>query len=414
MPQITDISYARQLDREDPLANYRDKFHFGEKDLVYLDGNSLGRLPIQTKERVNQVLEQEWGNRLIRGWNEGWMGMSARIGAKIAHLVGAREDEVLVCDATSINLFKLTMAALNYRKDKYRIISDELNFPSDLYVLKGIVDLLGAPYEFEEVKSNDAQGIDPESIRTALNDKTALLSFSHTSFKSSFVQDMKAITELAHEYDAMILWDLSHSVGSVPVELNACNADLAVGCTYKYLNGGPGSPAFLYVRKDLQEKLQQPVQGWLGSETPFEFGTEYKPASGITRFQVGTPPILSLSAIEPGLDLQLEAGMHALREKSLRQTEYMIALFDSWLAPLDFSLGSPRNPAFRGSHVAIQHPQAAEITEALIRGDRGGTRVIPDFRQPDNIRLGIAPIYNSFEDIFLGIQRIREITEKIG
>ncbi|MFC2116823.1 kynureninase, partial [Bacteroidota bacterium] len=355
----------------------------------------------------------EWGNSLIRGWQEGWMEMSTRIGGKIAGLVGAREDEILVCDATSINLFKLAMAALNYRKGKYRIISDELNFPSDLYVLKGIVDLLGAPYMLEQIKSGDFQSITPKSIRNAIDNKTALLSFTHTYFKSSYLQDMKAITEIAHEFDAMILWDLSHSVGSVPVELNACKVDLAVGCTYKYLNGGPGSPAFLYVRKDLQDKLNQPIQGWLGSATPFEFGTEYISADGITRFQVGTPSILSMSAIEPGLDLHLKAGMDALREKSLLQTEYLIALFDEWLAPLGFSLGSPRDPALRGSHVAIQHPVAEEITEGLIKGENGSARVIPDFRQPDNIRLGIAPIYNSFEDVFLGLYRIKELTEKI-
>ena len=273
---------------------------------------------------------------------------------------------------------------------------------------------MGSPYELKLVSSLDGIGIDPENIQAAINENTALLSFTHTYFKSSFMQDMEKVTTLAHETNALILWDLSHSVGAVPVGLNACNVDLAVGCTYKYLNGGPGAPAFLYVRKDLQEKLHQPIKGWLGSLAPFEFSTGFEPADGIQRFQVGTPPILAMSAIEPSLDLHLEAGMDLLRDKSIRQTAYMIELFDLWLHPLGFSLGSPRDHGSRGSHLAIKHPKAGEITEFLINGDDGGVCVIPDFRQPDNIRLGIAPIYNSYEDLFLGMQRIREQAEKIG
>lgn len=413
MSAITDISYPRRLDREDPLARFRDEFHFGDQELIYLDGNSLGRLPRQTKNRMDKLVLQEWGDGLIRGWNEGWLELSTRLGGKIARLLGAREDEVLVCDATSLNLFKLTIAALNYQGKRSGIITDELNFPSDLYILQGIVDLLGDPYKLEMISSDDSIGINPESIRRILNENTALLSFTHTYYRSSFMQDMKRVTSLAHEYGALILWDLSHSVGSVPVELNSCNADLAVGCTYKYLNGGPGSPAFLYVRKDLQEKLQQPIQGWLGSSEPFEFSPSYEPSRGITRFQVGTPPILSMASMEPGIDLLLEAGMDALREKSIRQTEYLIALFDEWLVPLDFNLASPRDPEHRGSHIAIQHPKAREITDALIRGENSESPVIPDFRQPNNIRLGIAPIYNSYMDVFAGMRRIKEIAEKI-
>jgi kynureninase len=413
MLEITDISYARNLDREDPLARFRDEFIIEGDDIIYLDGNSLGRLPRRTKERLRQVVEQEWGERLIRGWAEGWMDLSTRLGAKIARLLGAQDDEILVCDATSINLFKLAMAAINFQQGKYRILTDELNFPSDIYVLQGIVDLLGPPYELVQVSSEDSIGINPENIRSSLDDRTALLCFTHTNFKSSFILDMNEITADAHENNALILWDLSHSVGSVPVELNACNADLAVGCTYKYLNGGPGAPAFLYVRRDLQKKLHQPIKGWLGSKAPFDFNTGFEPADGIQRFQIGTPPILAMSAIESGLDLHLEAGMDLLREKSIRQTAYMIDLFDLWLVPLGFSLGSPRDPGCRGSHLAIQHPKAREITETLIHGGNGSLRVIPDFRQPDNIRLGVAPIYNSFEDLFLGMSRIRELAEKI-
>jgi kynureninase len=413
LPDITNISYARQLDLDDPLSGFRNEFHIADEKLIYLDGNSLGRTPLRAKTRINELMEKEWAGRLIRGWSEGWLELSRRLGGKIARLIGAREDEVLVCDATSVNLFKLAMAALNYQKGKNSIISDELNFPSDLYVLQGITDLLGDPYELKTIASEDKIGIDPESIRTAMDKNTALLSFTHTYFKSSFVQDMEMVTAMAHEFDSMILWDLSHSVGSVPVDLNACNADLAIGCTYKYLNGGPGSPAFLFVRRDLQDKLRQPIQGWLGSDRPFEFGIEYEPDRGIGRFQVGTPPIISMAAVEPGLDLLLEAGMTALREKSIMQTQFLIDLFDKWLEPLGFSLGSPRDPERRGSHVSIQHPKAMEITETLINGNLGGGSLIPDFRQPDNIRLGIAPIYNRFEEVYIGMQMIRDVTEKI-
>jgi kynureninase len=413
MPKITDLNYARLLDREDPLAGFRKEFHIGDPDLVYLDGNSLGRLPLRTKARLEKMLDSEWGEWLIRGWDNGWMDLPSRLGGKIARLIGAREDEVLVCDATSVNLFKLAMAALKFQKGRSKLITDELNFPSDLYVLQGIVDFLGKPYELEILPSDDGIGIAPEKIRAATDNKTALLSFTHTYYKSAFLQDMVQVTAIAHEKGAMILWDISHSVGSVPLNLNACGADLAVGCTYKYLNGGPGSPAFLYVRRDLQDRLRQPVRGWLGSESPFEFGSDYEPAVGIRRFQVGTPPVLSMASMEDGLDLHLEAGMDALRGKSIRQTEYMIKLFDEWLLPLSFTLGSPRDPGRRGSHVSIKHPHAREITDALIRGTGGASPVIPDFRRPDNIRLGIAPIYNTYQEVYTGMLRIKEVTEKI-
>ena len=405
------LSKAEQLDREDPLASYREQFFAPDPGLIYLDGNSLGRLPAQTASNINEVISRQWGKSLIRGWNEAWMDLPFRLGDKIAGLIGAGQGEVLVCDATSINLYKLVMAAMDYQKDRHRIISDELNFPSDLYVLQGIIDQLGPGYELDLIRSKDGIGIDHDSIAAVLDDKTALLTFTHTYFKSSFVQDMSAITSLAHSKGAMVLWDLSHSVGSVPVDLRACQADLAIGCTYKYLNGGPGSTAFLYVRKDLQEKLQQPIWGWLGSKDPFQFGTQYEPADGIRRFLVGTPPVLSMSAIEPALDLHLEAGITGLREKSIRQSAFLLEMFDDWPASLNFTLGSPRAPGSRGSHIVLRHPEAAAITRALINPPAKRDTVIPDFRTPDNIRLGIAPIYNSFKDIYTGMQRIREVVE---
>jgi len=368
-------------------------------------------LPRKTVETIKHVVENQWGDRLIRSWNEGWIEASVRIGSKIARLVGARPDEVIVADATSINLFKLATAALKNKKDRTKIVSDELNFPSDLYILKGLADLLGAGHTINLVNSDDGIEVEAGAIDQAIDEKTVLVALTHTCFKSAFVHDMARINKMAHKKGAYVLWDLSHSVGAVPVDLNGTDADLAVGCTYKYLNGGPGSPAFLYVRKDLQGDLMQPIWGWLGSKDPFSFGLDYIPAENITRYQVGTPPILSLLAIESGLDLHLQAGMERLREKSVMQTEYLLFLFDQWLTPLGFILGSPGDPEKRGSHVSISHPEAYRINKAMIEATPSDIKVIPDFRTPNHIRLGIAPIYTSFEDIYRAMRRIKEIVE---
>ena len=248
-------------------------------------------------------------------------------------------------------------------------------------------------------------------IENAIDESTALVTLSHVAFKSAFMYVMAQVTQRAHDAGALVLWDLSHSAGAVPVDLNGCNVDMAVGCTYKYLNGGPGSPAFLYVRKDLQEKLIQPMWGWLGADNPFQFELDFRPAKGLSRFKVGTPPILSMTAIQTGVDMLLEAGMNRLRQKSLRQTKYVITLFDAWLAPLGFSLGSPRDAEQRGSHVSLQHPEAFRITRALIETPPPEVRVIPDFRTPDNIRFGITPLYTSYMDIYRAMDRLRDITK---
>jgi len=408
----TSLSTAKILDSQDDLREFRQKYRMSDPGTIYLDGNSLGRLPIASIERISNVVEQEWGDRLIRSWNEGWIDAPARIGAKIARLIGAGEDEVIIADATSLNLFKLAVAGLRYNPSRKKIISDELNFPSDLYILQGVVDLLGGGYEIRLAGSRDGIGIDPESIETLLDPDTAMLSLTHTCFRSAFTHDMARLTRSAHETGTMVLWDLSHSVGALEIDLNACEADMAVGCTYKYLNGGPGAPAFLYVRRDLQQKILQPVWGWLGSEEPFAFQLDYKPANNMLRFQVGTPPVISLLALEPGLDIHLEAGMHRLRKKSVLQTEYLVYLFDHLLALAGFTLGSPRDPGRRGSHVSLKHPEALRICRAMTEADPPDIKIIPDFRSPDNIRIGIASIYTRFEDIHRAVLRIREIAEK--
>jgi len=407
-----DIRLAQELDTQDELAAFRQEFVIQDPDLIYLDGNSLGRLPRRTISHLQDVVQRQWGERLIRAWNDGWIEVPAKLGAKIAALVGAQPDELLVADATSINLFKLAVAALQSRPGRTAIVSDEFNFPSDLYIFQGIIDLLGGRHQLRLIPSRDGITIAPEDVRLALGDDTALLSLSHVAFKSAFLYDMSHITKLAHAAGALVLWDLSHSAGAVPIDLNGSNADLAVGCTYKYLNGGPGSPAFLYVRKDLQQELVPPMWGWFAAKAPFEFNLNFTPAADISRFRVGTLPMISMLAIEPALDLLLEAGVDKLRAKSLHQTEYLIARAEQWLLPLGFSLGSPRQAELRGSHVSLRHPEGYRVCRALIESPPPAVRVIPDFRTPDNIRLGIAPIYTTFTDIHRALERMRVIVEE--
>ncbi len=408
----TDLEFARELDSRDELAPFRDEFVIAEPDLIYLDGNSLGRLPKRTIDFMRHAVEHEWGQRLIRLWNDGWIHTPTELGAKIARLVGAQPDEIVVTEATSINLFKLAVAALRARPGRTKVVSDVFNFPSDLYILQGIIDLLGRRHRLELIPSTDSITIEPEAVSAAIDSETALVSLTHVAFKSAFMYDMAAVTEQAHRAGALVLWDLSHSAGAVPVDLNGCDVDLAIGCTYKYLNGGPGAPAFLYVRRDLQTQLNQPMWGWFAAKNPFAFDLEYTPADDIARYKVGTPPMLSMKAIEPALDILLEAGMERLRAKSIRQTEYLIFLAEQWLVPLGFTIGTPRQNKIRGSHVSIRHAESYRINRALIEAEPPTVKVIPDFREPDNIRLGIAPLYTTFTDIYRAIDRLREIAEQ--
>ncbi|MGH2522994.1 MAG: kynureninase [Anaerolineales bacterium] len=417
------LEQAHELDLSDELAHFRDEFVIADPDLIYLDGNSLGRLPKRTATRLREVIEHQWGERLIRGWGEGWFDAPQRIGAKVARLVGAQPDEVIVADSTSVNFFKLATAALHARPSRRKVVTDDLNFPSDVYLLQGALRLasgveggvrnLGPAsaaagsrgYHLEMARSADGQTVSDEALAKAMDADTALVALTHTAFKSGYVYDMKAITEIAHRVGALMLWDLCHSVGAMPLKLNECGVDLAVGCTYKYLNGGPGAPAFLYVRRDLQEQLLNPIWGWFGQRGPFDFKLDYEPGPGLQRFLSGTPPLLSFSAVEPAVDLLLEAGPERLRAKSVRQTEYLIALWEAWLAPLGVALNSPRDSSIRGSHVSLGHPEGLRIDRALIEE----MNVIPDFRYPDNIRLGVAPLYTSFVEIHEGLNRLRRV-----
>jgi len=294
---------------------------------------------------------------------------------------------------------------LQARPGRHAVVTDDLNFPSDLYVLQGALKLAGPAYQLRLVRSEDGLTIADESLQPAIDDDTALVTLTHTAFKSGYVYDMGAITAMAHRAGALMLWDLCHSVGALPIELNKHGVDLAVGCTYKYLNGGPGSPAFLYVRRDLQEQLLNPIWGWFGQKGQFDMQLDYSPAPGLNRFLAGTPTLLSLAAVEPGVELILEAGIERLRAKSVRQTEYLITLWEELLQPLGVTLNSPRDARRRGSHVSLGHPEGLRIDRALIEE----MKVIPDFRYPDNIRLGLAPLYTTFAEIHAAVTRFRRV-----
>lgn len=410
MPNFSSsLDYAKQLDSQDPLASYREQFVITDPNLIYFDGNSLGRMPKAAAERAKQIVDEEWGHDLIRGWNKGWWEAPSRVGDKIGQLIGAAAGQVLVSDTTSINLFKLVTAALTLQQNRKRIVTDTLNFPSDLYILQGIVQTFGNRHEIIRIASKD-DDITPDisALESAINEDTALVTLSHVLFKSGYIYDMRLITELAHSKGALVLWDLSHSVGSVPIALDKCDVDLAIGCTYKYLNGGPGASAFLYVNKKIQDKLSSPIWGWWGQKNPFDFSLDYEPAAGAQRFLVGTQPMISLLTMEAALEPTLNAGMDAIRAKSILMTDYASFLTDNWLAPLGFSLGSPRDSAMRGSHISIRHTEGYRINRALIEE----MNIIPDFREPDNIRLGFAPLYTSFTEIWEGFDRIKRVMKE--
>ncbi|MFA7288126.1 MAG: kynureninase [Melioribacteraceae bacterium] len=405
-----DIFAAKRLDSKDKLKNFRNEFINSDPTIIYLDGNSLGRLPNRTVPFLDNVISKEWGNDLIGSWNRTWYDKPYRIGNKLAKIIGAKNEEVIIADSTSINLYKLVRAALKLQAGKTKIISDVFNFPSDLYVIQGIINELGDKHKLELAQSQDGITIANSELEKLIDNDTALVVLSHTAFKSGFVYDMQKINEMAHSKGALVLWDLSHSAGAVEINLNETNADLAVGCTYKYLNGGPGSPAYLYVREDLINKLEPPIWGWFGDQEPFAFNSEYKPAYGINKFLVGTPPVISLSAIEPGLDITLKAGISNIREKNRLLTEYAIFLINNILVPLGFSIGSPLDSEIRGSHVSLVHPEAYRISKTMTMGIKNDLKVIPDFRKPDNIRLSVSGLYSTLEEINRAITLIKDIS----
>ena len=398
---------AQALDAQDELAEFRQQFVIEDPDLIYLLANSLGRLPQATATRMAAVVQHEWGERLIRGWNEGWINLPQRVGDQLGRLLGARPGEIIVADSTSVNLFKLVVAALRARPGRTKILTDDLNFPSDLYILQGAKHAAGGEHQLEIIPSPDGIHGPLADLVQAMDENTALVALSHTIFKSGYTYDMAAVTARAHAAGALILWDVSHAAGVVPIDFQQAGGDLAVGCTYKYLCGGPGAPAFLYVREAWQNALHNPLSGWMGQDNPFAFDLQYRSAPGIRRFLTGTPAILSLAAIESGLNLVLEAGIARLRRKAERQTAFLIELWAEQLQPVGFTLKSPRPAGMRGAHVTFGHPEAMRISLAL----KKEMNVIPDFRQPDNLRFAVAPLYTRYTELVDATGRLRHVVE---
>ena len=398
-------SYAEDLDAADALAGFRDRFVRDDPAPVYLDGNSLGPLPRATRDRIAEVVGEEWGSGLVRSWHR-WIELPGEVGDLLGeHLIGAAPGQVAVCDSTTVNLYKLACAALDARPGRTVIVTDDDNFPTDRYVLQGIAEQRGC--ELRMIRTDMDEGLSQDALRDAVDSGTALVSLSHVAYRSGALADMAAITAIVHEAGALALWDLCHSAGAVPVELDASGADLAIGCTYKYLNAGPGAPAFLYVRRDLQPGLRQPVWGWFGQRDQFEMGPVYDPAPGIGQFLTGSPQIIGTVAVQEGARLLAAAGIGRLRAKGLALTGYLIALADEWLAPHGFTVASPREDERRGSHVTLAHPEAWRISQALIQAG-----VIGDYRTPDRLRLGPAPAYTRFTDVWDALDILRAIMTK--
>ncbi|MCQ8278736.1 kynureninase [Acetobacteraceae bacterium KSS8] len=386
---------ALELDRADRLAAFRDRFVLPEGRL-YLDGNSLGALPRATSDAVQRVVSAQWGQDLIAGWNaHDWIGLPQRIGAAIAPLIGAKPDEVLVCDSTSVNLFKLIAGALLLRPERSVILSEPGNFPTDLYVAEGVAALRGGV----RIDLHEA-----DSIAEAIDETTALVLLTHVHYTTGRMLDMAAITRAAHAKGALVLWDLSHSTGAVPVALNESGADLAVGCGYKYLNGGPGAPAFLFVAEALQTQIRQPLSGWMGHDSPFAFEDSYRPAARLDRFLCGTPSVIGMAALEAGVAQFRDVDLPALFAKGRALSALLVRLMGERCAGFGFQLASPGNAEERGCHVSFRHADAYPVCQALIA--RG---VVGDFRAPDRLRFGMAPLYTRFADVFDAVAHLETV-----
>lgn len=393
---------AAALDAADPLRRFRDRFAVPDPGVRYLDGNSLGRLPAGTPDRLRRLVEHEWGAGLVRSWAH-WAGLPARVGDLIgADVLGASPGEVVVSDSTTVNLYKLTAAALDARPGRPVVVTAADEFPTDLYVLQGLAAARGLAVR--RVPADLDTGCGTAALVAALDREVALVVLSLVGYRSGALADLAAVTAAAHDVGALMLWDLSHAAGAVPVGLAAAGADLAVGCTYKYLCGGPGAPAYLYVRTGLQSELRSPVWGWFGQRDQFGMDADYAPLPGVERFLAGSPSVLGLAAVEEGVALVAEAGVPALRAKGMALTAYLVELADGWLAPLGFRLASPRDPARRGAHVTLHHPAGWQVCQALL--DRG---VVPDFRTPDRLRLGPAPLSTSYTEVWEAMAVLREV-----
>ncbi|NWA91147.1 kynureninase [Pseudomonas sp. D8002] len=401
---MTTRTHCLTLDAQDPLAPLRNQFAL-PAGVIYLDGNSLGARPVAALERAQAVIAEEWGNGLIRSWNSaGWADLSQRLGNRLAPLIGARDGEVVITDTTSINLFKVLSAALTVQRERAPsrkvIVSEASNFPTDLYIAEGLTELLQQGYSLRLVNS-------PDELPKAIDQDTAVVMLTHVNYKTGYMYDMQAQTALSHECGALAIWDLAHSAGAVPIDLHQAGADYAIGCTYKYLNGGPGSQAFVWVNPALVDVVTQPLSGWFGHTRQFAMESRYAPSQGIARYLCGTQPITSLAMVECGLDIFAQTDMASLRSKSLALTDLFIELVESRCAAHDLTLITPREHARRGSHVSFEHPEGYAVIQALIA--RG---VIGDYREPRIMRFGFTPLYASFAEVWDAVEILGEILDQ--
>lgn len=400
---MTDLlALARELDAADPLAQHLDAFSEAPGVTAYLDGNSLGRPLASTADRIAEFVRGDWGTRLIRSWDEQWMDLPTRLGDRIgAACLGAAAGQTVVADSTTVLLYKLMRAGVAGRPDRRELVIEEGNFPTDRFVAEGVAAEHGL--ELRWVTPDPVRGVQASDVSAVVSERTALVVLSHVDYRSGALADMESITRLVHDAGALVLWDLCHSVGVIPTQLDAWGVDLAVGCTYKYLNGGPGSPAFAYLRRELQSVLRQPIQGWMGAADVFAMGSAYAPDPGIRQLISGTPPIVGMLAMQGMLEHIEDAGIDAIRAKSISLTELVLQAYDQELAPLGVRLLSPRDAAVRGSHVSIGHPDFQRVTREL-----WAEGVIPDFRFPDGIRLGLSPLSTSHAEAITGVLAVRD------
>ena len=381
---------ARNLDAQDVLAPVRAKFDI-PSDVKYFDGNSLGPLTLRSRDVLRHTIEVEWRERLIRSWNEDWLAMPLRVGNMIAPLIGAVQDSVISCDNTSINLHKALMSAVALRPGRTEIVIDINNFPTDIYIAQSVADQHGMTLV----------AVSAEEIIGAISERTAVVTATHVDYRTAKILDAPAITAAAHQYGAFMVWDLAHTAGAVPFDASGLNIDFAVGCGYKYLNGGPGAPAFIYVAPRLLAESGQPLQGWWAHAAPFDFELSFRPAEGISRFLTGTTTVLSMKSMEAALEIFSEVSMADIRAKSMSLTGLFVDLFDAHLAPQGFTLASPRDPESRGSHVALGFAGGKALVDQM-----SAQGIIADYRPPDLMRFGFAPLYNSYRDVVELVQRL--------
>ena len=407
-PLVTDREYALELDRNDPLAKFRDEFINNTPEICYLDGNSLGRLPKKTVTAINNFLLEEWATEVVEGWSH-WIDEAQPTGNLIGRAaLGAAEGQVLACDTTSVNFYQLIGAALRARPDRKTIIVDAANFPTDRYILQGYADSLGLKLitiNNEDGSEAAHERITPEILEKYLSDDVAVVTLEVIQYRSGARNDIKGLTDLCRAHGALVVWDASHAVGAIEMNFDANGVDLAVGCTYKYGNSGPGAPAWLYVAKRMQAELQVPIQGWFAQKDQFAMGATFEKSNDIRGFQIASPSIMGLRAIKASFEIIEEAGIDAIAAKAAKGTQMMIELFDAWLAPLGFTLNTSRNPKERGGHISLVHPDAKRIAVAL----RQFAHVIPDYREPNSVRVAISPLPTSYVEVWDGFQRLRDL-----